>query len=137
MKLFSLMFLAFVISGCSSNQEVLSENNKIIIDQTQFLHSKSSEFTIKKVELTNDLLKIEYSGGGFDGKTWKVNLIASEYIAESLPPIANLKFILLEEENAEKLISKTAVFDIKNLKLFFSNEKLLLNIKDWEKKLLY
>ncbi|GLR15615.1 hypothetical protein [Portibacter lacus] len=109
------------------------ENTEINADEYQNAMTEGVE--IMKVEIVDQCLNITYSASGCSGDSWKVSLIDSGDILESMPPQRNLKFSLENQEVCLAFITKTTSFDISNLQI--EGNSVVLNINDSDENILF
>lgn len=137
-KYLILTLTGMAMLSCSKDKHVVPSNNcgiDPVISAYQYANAPSDPLTINSLKIENNCLKIQFSAGGCNGKTWQVKLIDSENILESNPPQRNLKLSLKNEEPCEAYIKKEIAFDISKLQV--EGNKVLLNITNSDKQILY
>lgn len=84
-------------------------------------NAPNDNLTINAIEVEGDCLNINFSAGGCDGSTWKIELYDSGDILESNRPQRRLRLSLEDLEECEAYITRNVSFDIKNLQLADAN----------------
>lgn len=121
-KIFFLFACLALIIACKSKKIVGNgEGQKIKSDKITMkatigeIPEKSDAISIEKVTIKGNemILDVSYSGGC---KDHTFDLIGSQMIAKSLPPIRAVKLVHhANEDNCRAMIMKTLVFDISAL----------------------
>lgn len=147
MKAILLLILVVSFTGCANlknakNVNQTSDNQStdpkplkaILGDNSQ----SSLPVTIKNVSLNANVLKIdiEYTGGC---KTHQFNLIGSQMISKSLPPIRAINLIhTADNEECKQLINETLQFDLKDLAYKQEPGNVIkLNLEGWKEQIIY
>lgn len=87
------------------------------------------------IEGINLTLEVSYSGGC---ETHEFKLIGSPMIAKSLPPIRSIVLVHLGKGDAcRQLITEKLSFDIRDFAYTVSESEIYLNLKGFEKRILY
>ena len=87
------------------------------------------------VEGNNLIIEVSYSGGC---ETHEFKLIGSPMIAKSLPPIRSIVLVHLGKGDAcRQLITEKLSFDIRDFAYTVSESEIYLNLKGFEKRILY
>ena len=87
------------------------------------------------IEGNNLTLEVSYSGGC---ETHEFKLIGSPMIAKSLPPIRSIVLVHLGKGDAcRQLITEKLSFDIRDFAYTVSESEIYLNLKGFEKRILY
>ena len=137
---FAVVLLCLTNTQCDDDDFVMIENDcglQIIIDSNAYDNSTSSEFTFTNIEIIDDdCLFIEFSASGCDGNSWEFELIDSGAVAESSPEQRFIKFELTNNESCLAVFSRSAIFDLKPLRVEGSNE-ILLNINSFNESISY
>jgi hypothetical protein len=123
------------VSQTSDNQTINPKPTKAVLgDNSQ----SSAPTTIKAVSLTANILKIEieYTGGC---KTHQFNLVGSQMISKSLPPIRAINLIhASDNEECKQLINDTLYFDLKDLAYKQEAGSVIkLNLEGWKEQIIY
>ncbi len=131
-----MLFLAFVITACSNDDDVTTNCDRFtIISSEQFANAPNDHLIINSLEINDNCLKINFSSGGCNGDTWEIKLIDSDRVSESLPPQRDLRLSLKNEELCDAWITKELTFDINNLKV--NENQVLLTITNSNDQILY
>jgi hypothetical protein len=87
------------------------------------------------VEGNNLIIEVSYSGGC---ETHEFKLIGSPMIAKSLPPIRSIVLVHLGKGDAcRQLVTEKLSFDIRDFAYTVSESEIYLNLKGFEKRILY
>jgi hypothetical protein len=123
------------VSQNSDNQIENPKNVKAILGDNK---QASLSTTIKAVSLNANILKIEieYTGGC---KTHQFNLVGSQMISKSLPPIRAINLIhTADNEEFKQLINDTLYFDLKDLAYKQEVGSVIkLNLEGWKEQIIY
>lgn len=115
----------------ATNKKVLWQNyNQVIVDKKLYNSTETKYYSIKKVEVSDNLLTITISSSGCNGTTWIANLIDSGDIAESSPVQRYAKIQLKNQEACLAIVTKDFTFNISDLKV---GEKNILHLEGWNK----
>lgn len=122
-----LLFPLMIISmfSCKTKKSLTKCNQKVISSMEEYQNAPKDDVEIQDVNIDNDCLEIEFSAGGCDGNSWKVNLINSEISTRSIPPQLSIRLSLENKEICEAFITKKASFDISSLRMG-GNEVILI-----------
>lgn len=137
-KALLLTLIGLAILSCSKNDNNKNSVNcdfETAINTEQYVNAPSDQLTINSLVINDNCLKINFSSGGCNGNTWKLKLIDSGDVAESLPPQRNLRLSLKNEELCEAYITKELTFDISNIQV--EGNQVQLNITNSDKIILY
>lgn len=147
MKLFITAASLVVLSACStkkingngSGQKIEMKEAKNLRATLGQIPNSTAVHTVKAARIKGNkmILQLSYSGGCSEHI---FQLIGSENIAKSLPPVRSLTLVHTTEapDQCEALISKTLEFDISSLA--YKKEKgseILLALDGWDGKLSY
>jgi len=121
--------------NATTNQPSNTCGEAVIVNQNKFEYESDDAHTVNSVTLEGNCLIINFSASGCDGSNWEVKLIASEAVAESLPPQRYLRISLLNPELCDAYITKTIDFDISGVQI--DESPILLNFEDYEDAILY
>ncbi|MFM7667811.1 MAG: hypothetical protein ACKO7D_06435 [Bacteroidota bacterium] len=145
MKNTILFSLAIILLGCASSKKISDMNNENPIyskapkfatlgDNTQ----NSSQTTIYDAKLNGNtlVLSIGYTGGC---ATHTFDLVGSEMISKSLPPIRSINLIHnAKDEACKRAMYDTLFFDITNLAYKKEAGSVIkLNLAGWKEQLVY
>lgn len=150
MKSFFLLlsYLCLIGFGCATNSKLAKNEEGVPKKET---HSEiktailgdnnqtSILTTIYKVDLTDNVLRMEIGYAGGCAKH-EFELIGSELISKSLPPIRSINLIhkTLEEESCKRAMYDTLYFDLRNLAYQKSNGSVIkLNLAGWKEQITY
>jgi len=122
------------MSCTEDDMRPLADSN-VLIDRDAYTSAGTDDLLINSLDIKGDLLTINFSAGGCDGKSWEVRLIDSGALMESNPPQRNLILSLKNEEGCEAYITKEVVFDISELKV--KGDRVWLNINNANHGTLY
>lgn len=118
MGAYTFIFILTVLLGCSKgNNENRDCDKQIIVSKSSYDEAPNDPLTINSATLEGDCLTISFSAGGCDGNSWKVELIDSGDIAESLPVQRFIRLSLDDQEACKALITQEVQYDISNIKL--------------------
>lgn len=142
--LFSLLFIilfAFVSckgddSNCCPNPDTTNCNKFLVIDETKYSQTDTSNYTITNVVLNGECLEITIGASGCDPNNWTMNFIASENVVETLPIQWYTKVELINNEECLAVFQKTDSFDLTTLQMPGANQ-IELNIDGWNTPILY
>ncbi len=107
----ALMFVA------SCQKAHRSCDRQVIISQDAYKSAPDDPVTIQSLKLKEGCLKIQFSSGGCNGQSWKVELIDQGTVAESNPPQRTLRLSLENKELCKAIITKEMTFDISSLRV--------------------
>ncbi|MGC1633273.1 MAG: hypothetical protein WA749_14285 [Gelidibacter sp.] len=133
-----LIGIAFLSCSCSSDDDNGNQNScdfETIISAEQYVNAPNDQLEINSLAINDNCLKINFSSGGCDGKTWELRLIDSGDIIKSNPPQRNLRLSLKNVELCEAYITKELTFDISRLKI--DGNRVQLNITNSDEIVLY
>jgi hypothetical protein len=123
------------VSQTTNNQTIDPKPIKAILGDNK---QTSLPTTIKAVTLNANVLKIEieYTGGC---KTHQFNLVGSQMISKSLPPIRAINLIHTDDnEECKQLINDTLYFDLKDLAYKQEAGSVIkLNLEGWKEQIIY
>jgi hypothetical protein len=145
MKNFIFFSLAIVLFGCASSKKISDMNNENPIyskaPKQAFLGDNSqvtTPTTINDVKLNGNtlMMSISYTGGC---AKHTFNLIGSEMISKSLPPIRSINLIHnANDEACKREMFDTLYFDITNLAYKKELGSVIkLNLNGWKEQLVY
>jgi len=142
--LFSLSLLALLscgtkkIAGDGTGQTIEMKTEKKLIATIGKAETNTNPFKITGASIDGNklIVSISYSGGC---KEHTFNLVGSEAISKSLPPLRSIQLIHTGEQDLCKaMIMKTLEFDIKNLAYKQeAGSEIVLNLDGWEEPLRY
>lgn len=143
--IFSICLVLLVAFGCKSKKN--AAKNTEIIQKTQPMELKatlgkipehSDPLTIESATIKGNILTIEVTYGG-GCQEHEFQLIGSEMIAKSMPPIRSMKLIHnAKEDNCRAIVPQTLKFDIR--KLAYKQEagsEIYLNLDEYKERLMY
>jgi hypothetical protein len=145
MKNFIFFSLAIVLFGCASSKKISDMNNENPIyskaPKQAFLGDNSqvtTPTTINDVKLNGNtlMMSISYTGGC---ATHTFDLVGSEMISKSLPPIRSINLIHnANDEACKREMFDTLYFDITNLAYKKELGSVIkLNLNGWKEQLVY
>jgi hypothetical protein len=148
MKSILLFVSSLILFCCASSQKVNQnpENNTHLVNTSDIKiailgdnNKNSISTTINKVVLKDNILEISVNYTGGCAKH-EFELIGSDLISKSLPPIRSINLIhkTLEEESCKRSIFDTLYFDLSNLAYQKTNGSVIkLNLVSWKEQILY
>ncbi len=101
--------------SCDTETTIIEEpcdGDSIIVDQTIYDATDTSNYTITGVSVLNNCLTITLTSGGCDGNSWEVSLIDSGIQTASIPPMRNLRLSLISNEICLAIAQQSYTFDI-------------------------
>jgi len=126
---FLLLIFICIISSCLEDdvpsQLVNTCGEPVEISPTKYEAGHVDPMRMNSVFIVDDCLLIDYSGGGFSGDTWELELVDSGNPPQTLMPTRKLRLIFRDSEDGEALIEKSAIFDVRDLRLTHSDFVLL------------
>lgn len=131
----SISIVCFQLLSCSEDDNLPLVDSFVLIDSDAYSSTLSDNYTIRSVKIDGDFLTIKFSASGCSGESWKVKLIDSGAVAESLPPQRYLVLSLENYELCEALITKELTFNIAALRV--DGKGVWLNFKNFEEGILY
>ncbi len=136
-KLTNFLFVIITFTLLSCNIEDGGElcGKSAVIDNSLFTSTNTNNYTITKAEIKDNCLIVKISSGGCSGNSWKLTLIDSSNIAESLPEQRFLKLALENTEVCLAIVTKEFSFDISNLQT--TNSQIILNLEKWNQQINY
>jgi hypothetical protein len=147
MKTILLLVTLISFTACANlkNAKNVSQNSDNQIENPKNVkatlgdNSQSSlPTTIKAVTLNANVLKIEieYTGGC---KSHQFNLVGSQMISKSLPPIRAINLIhTADNEECKQLINDTLYFDLKDLAYKQEAGSIIkFNLEGWKEQIIY
>ncbi len=139
MKYFSLPILACFLTACPVKNcnyvPPVCQGTDAIIDDGLYKNGPVDHLTILDAEIIGDSIFIEFGSSGCDGSTWELFLVDANVIMKSKPEQRNIRLSLKNKELCEAYFTKTISFNIKPLQI--QSNKIYLNLKYWNKELLY
>lgn len=131
-----LLPVIFFLSGCEKEDLMSSDcDQKAVLNETQFKNAPADPVSIMEAEIIGDCLRIKFAASGCNGDTWKIQLIGSENLYESLPLQRDIRLSLENKEVCLAYFTKEMTFDLKALRS--SGDKIQLNIANSELSVLY
>lgn len=147
MKTILLLVTLISFTACANlkNAKNVSQNSDNQIENPKNVNAtlgdnsqSSLPTTIKAVTLNANVLKIEieYTGGC---KSHQFNLVGSQMISKSLPPIRAINLIhTADNEECKQLINDTVYFDLKDLAYKQEAGSVIkLNLEGWKEQIIY
>jgi hypothetical protein len=149
MKTFFLIISSFFFLGCATTKKMNEKNNNPVSQKDTPIEIKNAvlgdnkqpslQTTINDVKLTDNVLKltISYTGGC---TKHSFELVGSEQISKSLPPIRSINLIHKSEEmeSCKQLMYDTLYFNLSNLAYQkVDGSTIKLNLSDWKEQILY
>ncbi len=126
----------FLLGACEKDDIWSSKcDQKAVVNEDQFQNAPADLVTIMEAEIKGDCLRIKFGAGGCSGDTWRIQLIGSEYLNESLLPLRDIRLSMENKEVCLAFLTKEMTFDIKDLRA--SEEKMILNIVNGDTSVLY
>ena len=138
MKLRYIFILTlFTFFNCSETTELnLNNCNEcVLINNTLFNDTKTTNYTITNVILIDDFLTITISASGCSGDSWKATLVDANQILESNPIQRNIKISLENKEACLAVFQKDFTFNIQKLKE--NQNAIILNLEGWNTQINY
>ncbi|WP_114491487.1 hypothetical protein [Candidatus Ulvibacter alkanivorans] len=135
---FFLLLGAMTLFSCSNDDDAMDTQScdaSVFIDSQQYENGESDSFSFNSVELIGDCLNLRYSATGCDGNSWVVRLVAHEAVSESLPPMMDVRLLLVNQEACTAEVSQEQSFDLSNLQ--GSGSSITIQLEDWESTILY
>lgn len=124
-----LLFLILILLySCNTETTIIEEpcdGDSIIVDQTIFDATDTSNYTITGVSVLNDCLTITLTSSGCDGDSWTSYLIDSGIQTLSIPPQGSLKLSLTNNEACLAVIERSYTFYIN------SDVQIIYNLEGW------
>lgn len=130
-----LILLCFQLLSCSKDDDIPLAETAVLIDLDAYNTAQTENLNINSIRLNGDFLIITFSASGCSGESWKVKLIDSGKVEESLPPQRSLVLSLENNEGCEAYITRELAFDISALRV--STNKVWFNFKNFDKGILY
>ncbi|WP_111669706.1 hypothetical protein [Algoriphagus litoralis] len=130
-----ISIVCFQLLSCSEDDNLPLVDSAVLISSDAYDSALSDNYAIRSVSVDGDFLTIRFSASGCNGESWKVKLIDSGAVAESLPPQRYLVLSLENKELCEALITKELTFDISSLRV--DGNSVWLNLKNFEEGILY
>lgn len=135
-KIVIFKLIGILILSCTNNNGGSTNCNfKTLISAERYKNSPNDVLTINRLSINGNCLKINFSAGGCNGDSWKLQLVDSGDILESYPVQRNLRLSLKNEELCKAYITKELTFDISNLQV--DGNRVQLNITNSDKHILY
>lgn len=126
----------FLLSACEKDDFATSDcDQKAVLNENQFQNAPADPVTIIEAEIKGDCFRIKYGASGCSGDTWKIQLIGSENLYESLPPQRDIRLSMENKEDCLAYFTKEMTFDIKELRS--SGDKIRFYIANSDTSVLY
>jgi hypothetical protein len=126
-----LLFLILILLySCNTETTIIEEpcdGDSIIVDQTMFDATDTSNYTITGVSLLNNCLTITLTSSGCDGNSWTASLIDSGLQTASIPPQRHVRLSLTNNETCLAIFERSYTFDINS----GHPETVIYNIEGW------
>ncbi len=147
-RLKSILFISlFVLFSCSSQEEVnkqkiINETN-LCINQNLFNSMNIENYNIHEADIKENILTVKIGSNSCSSDLWKIKLVVSENIAESLPPkrFAKLKLdddeVCVAQPHSFTYYVKEYTFDIRSIRIKGNENKLILDLIKWNNELVY
>ena len=121
---------------CCGPPYITNCNKFIEFNESKYNEIPTNQYTINNVVLNDNCLQITITHSGCDKNDWDMNFIASEIVAETLPPQYHAKIELITNKTLPGNISKIMSFDLTPLK---QSGKIPFNLKlnGWEDVIIY
>jgi hypothetical protein len=143
--IFSICLVLLVSFSCKSKKNAAKSTETIQKTQPMELKATlgkipehSDALTIESATIKGNILTIEVTYGG-GCQEHEFQLIGSEMIAKSMPPIRSIKLIhKANQDNCRAIVSQTLKFDIR--KLAYKQEagsEIYLNLDAYNERLVY
>jgi hypothetical protein len=148
MKSYILFTATLILFSCSNAKKMNQnpENNTNLVNSSNIKiailgdnNQNSISTTINNVVLKDNTLEISINYTGGCAKH-EFELIGSEMIAKSLPPIRSINLIhrTIDEESCKRSMFDTLYFDITNLAYQKTSGSVIkLNLAGWKEQLIY
>jgi hypothetical protein len=148
MKSYILFTATLILFSCSNTKKMNQnpENNTNLVNSSDIKiailgdNNQNSIFTtINNVVLKDNTLEISINYTGGCAKH-EFELIGSEMISKSLPPIRSINLIhkTIDEESCKRIMYDTLYFDITNLAYQKTSGSVIkLNLAGWKEQLIY
>jgi hypothetical protein len=130
-----ISIVCFQLVSCTDDEILPTSDLKVVIDSDAYNSAISDNYFIRSIDIDGDFLTIKFSSSGCSGESWKVKLIDSGAVAESLPPQRYLVLSLENNELCQAVITKELTFDISALRV--DGKSVWLNFKNFEESILY
>ena len=92
-------------------------------------------YVIEDAVIRGDCLQITLAASGCDGGSWRIALVDSGAIAESLPPQRSIRIDFFNPEACLAYFRQSYTFDLRPLRT--SSPSVFLRLDGWEGNLLY
>ena len=136
-QLFILIVMLFAISCIKSQQQPnLYPNNVTIVNEEQYIKTKTDNYSITHAQIQGDSLTITIGASGCSGETWVAGLVASSSVAESYPVQRYIRLSLDNKELCLAVFNRKFSFDLKPLQVNGEN-KISFNLDKWSQPLIY
>lgn len=109
-------------------------SSSVIVNEAIYGALLASNYDIIDTSISGDCLTVTIGASGCDGSSWIVNLVASEKIALSNPPMQNMKLSLNNSELCDAYLKRSFMFDLSPLK---QSEEFILVLSGWDSQILY
>lgn len=109
---------------------------KAKVDNTLYINTKTDNYTLVDATVNGNCLEIKLSASGCDGKSWTVELVDADALADSNPQQRFIKLALTNNELCTAVFSKTVSFDITPLRAM-GTKSLRLKLDRLDKSLIY
>jgi len=135
-------FFAFMLlTSCSDNHlidqpPISTCDDQVSIDEQRYQDDSSSLFNLISLNIEGDCMKVSFSASGCNSNSWKMDLVASDAIAESLPEQRYLKLSLENLEACLAVFTRDISFDLSSLQIQ-NDGALILNLEGFEGNLTY
>lgn len=130
-----ISIVCFQLLSCSEGDNLPLVDSAVLIDSDAYNSVLSDNYVIQSIKIDGDYLTIRFSSSGCSGESWKVKLIDSGAVAESLPPQRYLVLSLENNELCKAVITKELTFNISALRV--DGNSVWLNLKNFEEGILY
>lgn len=131
--------IIFLLVSCSKSDEPEFTDSACdeiaILDNNEFRNGNTENYSVENATINGDCLEVEIVSGGCSGESWEVTLVDAERIAESLPEQRDIKILLENNELCYAIVTKEFSFDLRPLRT--TNNEVLLNLENWEERILY
>lgn len=124
-----LFLILILLYSCNTETAIIDDpcGDSIIVDQTIFDNTDTSNYTITEVSLLNNCLTIVLTSSGCDGNSWDTSLFDSGIQTASIPPQRNLRLALINNEACSALIERSYTFNINSN----DSETIIYNLEGW------
>lgn len=115
--IYLLVLLSILLGGCEKSEPTplfSACDQKAVVDEGLYESGPSDRVDIHDVEIEGDCLRIKFGASGCSGESWKVELVSSEFVVETLPCIRYIRLSLDNNEDCLAYIGKEVSFDITN-----------------------